>query len=60
MLIDLLQQVPQQSGHPRQRLITDDDRVAACHRLPGDLHQVDDRERPVAKVDVAADRVEAI
>ena len=60
MLVHLLQQIAQQAGDPLQRRVGHLQRLPAGQRLAGQFHQIDDRERPVAKRDVAAERVEAI
>jgi len=58
--INLLHQMTEQPGKPRQRLIAHRDRISPRHRLTSHLHQIDDGERPVAEIEVAADRVEAL
>jgi len=57
--INLLHQMTKQPGKPGQRLIAHRHRISRRQRLASDLHQIDDGKRPVAKIEVAADRIEA-
>ena len=55
-LVDLLQQIAQQARDAFQRGTGDLGRLVAGPRVAAHFHPIDDRERPVAERNAAADR----